>query len=468
MFNYTAFPEIHSGDEHFGIEGYVRPRAVSPRETTAGKTLFVFPFREEAEPEHPDRALAAAAAAEIRTGLRHLGPTTLLFLKNLDEIAWMVDDGGQCTYLREVKPENGCQRISVIGANSSGDQAEDWLVFSREVAYQGESLRDIQVAYRLEGSKAKGDERIVNQGVYPLAVFFPTERKTNLHLLIQGPYNTTPARDNVRDDDLNNWLVKQTAQLVVDSLEVIKAVGLLTVDFLPVLPIREWSHDEMFRPIRDAVEKAFRQYELLPTHSGNYARATDVRMARGGELRQLVSSEQLQALYASPTPVYWLPEQITADRMAELHGYLRNLGIGEVDPGAFVNLLSLEFLQQQSDDWLIEFYSYLDGIESLWQQRYPVGAARRKPIIRLEDGKHVTPFDHTGKLQAFLPMATESYFPTVKRSITSAPQALEFLRHLGLTKPDIVDAAIDAIDVSLPRFLNRGNMSNASTALLVF
>ena len=35
----------------------------------------------------------------------------------------------------------------------------------------------------------------------PLVVFFPTEKETFLGFLIQGPYRTTPARDNVPEHD---------------------------------------------------------------------------------------------------------------------------------------------------------------------------------------------------------------------------------------------------------------------------
>jgi hypothetical protein len=45
VYCYTATPEIHSGDEHFAIEHYVRPKAVTHREIAKGQsTLIALPF----------------------------------------------------------------------------------------------------------------------------------------------------------------------------------------------------------------------------------------------------------------------------------------------------------------------------------------------------------------------------------------------------------------------------------------
>ena len=61
-------------------------------------------------------------------------------------------------------------------------------------------------------------------------MFFPTEKETFLGFLIQGPYRTTPARDNVPGHDPSNQaLVRQTAALLADVLRELRDDGLLTV-----------------------------------------------------------------------------------------------------------------------------------------------------------------------------------------------------------------------------------------------
>ena len=73
VYAYTKTPRVYSGDEHFGIERYVRPFAVSPVAVGTG-TLFVFPFDLDTVP-------AAAAAREIAAALNALQPRILLFLR---------------------------------------------------------------------------------------------------------------------------------------------------------------------------------------------------------------------------------------------------------------------------------------------------------------------------------------------------------------------------------------------------
>ncbi len=74
VYAYTRTPQVHSGDEHFRIENYVRPFAAEPIAATG--TLFVFPFDHDTVP-------AAAAAAEIAAALTALQPRILLFLRNV-------------------------------------------------------------------------------------------------------------------------------------------------------------------------------------------------------------------------------------------------------------------------------------------------------------------------------------------------------------------------------------------------
>src|SRR6516165_5585847 len=77
VYAYTRTPSIHSGDEHFRIEHYVRPAA--ELEAAAGpptETLFVFPFDHDTVP-------AEVATREIRAALGALQPWILLFLRNI-------------------------------------------------------------------------------------------------------------------------------------------------------------------------------------------------------------------------------------------------------------------------------------------------------------------------------------------------------------------------------------------------
>ena len=76
VYAYTKTPRIHSSDEHFRIESYVRPFAESPAEVAGSRTLFVFPF------DHDD-VPSATAVHEISAALSDIEAGTLLFLRSL-------------------------------------------------------------------------------------------------------------------------------------------------------------------------------------------------------------------------------------------------------------------------------------------------------------------------------------------------------------------------------------------------
>ena len=59
-----------------------------------------------------------------------------------------------------------------------------------------------------------------------------------LSFLLQGPYRTTPSRDNVPQADLwNKRLVRQTALLLVQTLRWFRDNSLLGLDVLRCLPL---------------------------------------------------------------------------------------------------------------------------------------------------------------------------------------------------------------------------------------
>ena len=77
------------------------------------------------------------------------------------------------------------------------------------------------------------------------------------------------------------------------------------------------------------------------------------------------------------------------------------------------------------------------------------GPARAKPIIRLEDGSQVAPFDGQGRPAVYLPGPAASSLPTVRRAIADSPAARQFLAALNLTEPDVV---AEVLQIILPRY----------------
>ena len=275
VYAFTKTPEVHSGEEHFCIESYVRPHQLEQHTiTTPWTTLFRFPF------DHNDIS-PATAFREIGKRLKGLGLRTLLFLRSVEEIQWETVGEASGRYTRQTNPLHGGDRATLLGSCDGAECEEDWLVFRRPVQHRGQDVR-VEIAFqlnRVQNDSDKDEQRleITRLSDPPLVVFFPTEKRTGLGFLIQGPYRTTPARDNIpHQDDWNIRLVNETAELLVESLRTLRSENLLTTVLLETLPIQLESFPEgsMFRPLFDRVKQLLLDEPFLPTADSGHCCAT--------------------------------------------------------------------------------------------------------------------------------------------------------------------------------------------------
>lgn len=463
VYAYTNTPEIHSGIENFRIENYVRPYAVQHRDIgDSWTTLFTLPFNKE----DVERAIACG---EISTRLRQLSARTLLFLRNIKEIEYKLPDGIAGVYLRDEITKDGGREVTVIGQNNGDEQNENWLIFERPVEVtdpneNGPHKVPVEIAFRLENDNKDNLERIKKVKESPLVVFFPTQKETRLGFLIQGPYKTTPARDNIPPkDEWNKQLVKETAYLISDILHQFKVLGLLNVALLEALPIRpdDFPADGMFYPIYKTVRESLKNRELLPADDGSFVSAQSAKLASADWLRKLLRQAQFNLLYQKE--MKWISGEITeTGRYGELWKYIRQeLEVEELTPDSFARKINKPLLTAQIDEWFAHLYRYLLGTENLWRPPRGFGDSggilRTKPIIRLQDDSLVTPFRADGTTpNAFMPPPYDTDFPIVKRSIASDEQAGIFLKRLKLSEPDVYDEIVDRV---LPKYL-KGDISS--------
>ncbi len=434
VYGFTERPEIHSGDEDFGIDSFVWPSAQSAIERDPDQTVFIMPLR------NPD-----VDGEEIAKGLRRISLDTLLFLREIDTIEWSIPDGESGTYIRQSVPwdkHKHVRRVTVIGVSTDHDDVErDWLVFSRPTYGAADVLAGhVEVAFLMK------DERIVPVSHSPLVVFFPTVVETNLGFRIQGPYRTTPSRDSVPEaDEWNQQCVENTGDVLVDALVWLRDHEMLDVDVLRCLPIdqRKFDDESRFAPLYESVKEAFRSQELLPIFGGGYATAAGVKLARTQELRELFDRKQLERLFKSKHSISWLTDTISQDRTPDLRAYLmEDLGVDEITPQTILRKLNTSYLQHQSNGWMCRLYEFLKGQAALHRQ------AKDVPIIRLSDDTHVPAFVGDAP-QAFLPGPVKTEFPTVHEGACRSADAKQFLRMICLSEPHLVD---DVILYVLPKY----------------
>lgn len=437
VYAFTKRPEIHSDDEHFAIDQFVLPIAVPPRQHVEKETLFWIPF----DPED------TSAMHEVAVALRNLGCERLLFLKSVTEISWRLPDGTNGVFIKNPPgPEKDGQIITLIGeVEGEGVSVEQtWLLFSRTVRrLSGEAAGCVEIAFRVECTEGR-QLRVVEVNESKLVVFFPTEVSTHLGFLIQGPYRTTPSRDNVpQNDEWNRMLVNETASLLSDSLESLKQRNLLNTDTLAVFPVdaRRYGTESMFKPLFNETIRAFSELPVLPAADGGHVAGSLSKLARGEGLRELFSPSQLGNLVGEDGERHWLSEDITRDRAATVRDFLiHHVGVKELTPDSLSSRLTSEFLQAQEDSWMERLYEFLSSQKNLREDLMK----KQVPIIRCADGSHVSPFNG-GIPQVFLPSEGKTGFRTVKKSVCGSESARDFLKLLGLDVPDPVDDVIQNV-----------------------
>lgn len=429
VFAVTQNPEIFSGEYKIKIEDFVipTPQDVSSTPQKNG-TLIRIPFN------HKYRSREEIFILTHKK-LENLELRTLLFLINIKEIKWQTPSSNG-HYIKDSKSIQGKQNVNRVTLVSS-NVTEEYLVIEKPIKIEDKELR-VEVAYKL-GKDQNGKEIIVSETNSKLVVFFPTEKVTFLNFIIQGPYKTTPNRENIPlEDEQNKIILDDTGNLIAESLTIIKALGYLDTNFLSILPLDSElaKIEQIYSVIYKKVKEKFLSEKLLPTSDGTYTEAGNVLLARGKELTEFLNDNDIQNLFSKQN---WLDPNITYDKTRELRDYLINeLKVLEVDFESFARKITAEFLQTKSDEWMIDFYRRLLDQQSLWSERgYSKGVLRTKPIIRLENNEHIAPFDNNGKIQVYLPAETKSKYKTVKRALTEKEESLKFLKELGLTKPDL-------------------------------
>ena len=321
-------------------------------------------------------------------------------------------------------------------------------MFHRDVfSAEHQKIGRVEIAFSLVGVKdSPGRWAVQPLATSALVVFFPTVVESHLGFLVQGPYRTTPSRDNIPPGEpWNQHLVKETSSLLVEAMLWMRDQALLDVAALRCLPLdrEKFPKDSRFAPMFDAVRQAFQDKELLPTFDDRHVTAQHAKLARTQELRELFSPEQVAALFDSDIAA-WLSGDITQDKAPEIRQYLmRELGIDEITPAKLVPNLSKSFLEKQPDQWVSRLYEFLSGQEAALRRRLDT-----IPLVRLDDGTHVVAREN-GRANAFLPSAIATSFPTMRRAVCSTPEVRLFLRSLGITEPDPVD---DVIWNLLPKY----------------
>ena len=414
VYNYTDLPEIYSGNKRFRIRDYRKQEDIDNvdskvvKQIDKGRTVFRLPFKDRLRQED---------IAGLKKGLCNLEKRFLLFLRHLETVRWCDERDGQMgSYSCHRHPhdtiQNALQVELIASMNGNSQLSETLLVFRREVqppqAVIDELLqqaKEEEEQHRIQRSAKQQqpievafkliDGQITAMDSCVLFAYLPTEKETHLRFLIQGRYQTTPARDNMPNDNpWNKWLVQETANFLPEVLEQLKTGGLLEPTFFDVLPLQRKNVPEEFEPIAEALKEAMKDRPFVPTQDGGYAKAESVFYPHTEALRKLIESSWLH-----PDSSWLHPDIRRNTRCFEV---MHDAGVREINVSQVLRWLeaqsqSRDWFVDRPNEWLLSLYAYLK------EQRSERERIKKLPLVRLENGRHVCAIDQS----AFLPPDTD-------------------------------------------------------------
>ena len=445
VYRFTETPQISSGStHHFEInESGNRDEISSLNGEDFQKTTIRLPFKSDSQDVKAsiDECLNKSdAKASINGGLTKLDGQTILFLRHINRIEWQPPDGGE--FLERTDTDEGPHVRSVTVNSSSQNEAEHWLIFDRDVASpDGSKTTSLEIAFH-QTKTDHGDWSITKiDRDLCLSVYFPTGKETRLGFRVQGGFETTASRESIlEDNEWNEQLVEETGELLVEALLWLKQKKKLDKGVLECLPIEHEfflnNYDRLFAPVAKQLVTALREKELLPTANHGYCKASDAVYPNIPELAQLFNVAQLKILFKKPN-IRWLSKEECSPLKKD--NYLKGqLKVSEIRTENIINQLDKDFLEKQKEPWIKKFYAFLSG------KPYLLDAIKQKPILRLQNDRHVCPSS-----TVYLPPEQgETKYDCVKRELLkgdNGKDARKFVEELGIVEPDLVSEALELV-----------------------
>lgn len=414
VFAYTETPHIWSPTFSFKITDLVLPWELEakPNQQRQTTTRFEFPFN------NPKKD-AQTAFTEIESGLNELAETTLLFLSNLKVIRWQIDDAVHGEIGRIQHPKQHIELRKTV--NGSHVASAHFLCFNGPVT--GHSKLRVAIAYELgfvkdaesfTPKKALAKQlKIVPANPGQVAVYFPAEKETSrLRFHFHAPFVPTLDRASIKDTNANIPLFEDVARLTADSLHRIRDFGLLTAEFLDVLPNPVDGVREPFKTIQDAIVTEMNTQPLTPTFGKSHTPATHL-LQGSATLKKLVPD--IDALVSRDTgdaPIQWT---ISAQSRSRRDLFLSSLDIPTWDTQEFVQRLIesasddghkkpeggfMEWLASKTSEWHQRLYALLMGYVRNYRTAHPLIDYQFQllRIVKRTDGTYSR--------------GSQSYFPT--------------------------------------------------------
>jgi hypothetical protein len=473
VFAYSETPHIWSPTFSFKITELVLPSALPASPDLDGRTRFDFPFN------NPKKA-PPDACKEIETGLNELAETTLLFLRHIKSIKWHIEGGSSGDILRIDHSDHHVEMLKQIDGQTT--TSAHFLKFDQIVA--GLERQRVATAFALDylpNVQAYSSDKPLSKQlkIVPVrgqvAVFFPAAKESSgLRFHLHAPFVPELSRASIKETPANKPLFDQLAALAASSLHPIRDLGLLTTEFLSVLPNPQDQLGQRYFGIRDSIIAAMNDEPLTPTYAKGHAPGRLLVQAKAS-LKELLGTEDLEFLIDyDDEPPQWAATRGLQGTNVER--FMNGLAIENWDIEAFVDCIAEKSTEGGWPGVRPDFAIWLAAKSVEWhQQMYALLAResevqaglhrlRRCKIVRLVDGGYSVGskchFSDDNTWRATDVQCVDAAIYTAGKNKPQQDYARKFLEDLRVThigERHLVEAVLKGSYVGDSRPLNQGD-----------
>lgn len=489
VFQYTNTPHIYDPNFRFKIERFIVPSILEQDfpERKQNETIFEFPF------DNPERE-PDVAYNDIFNKLKNLS-YPLLFLSELENIDYVIDglEGfyGKKTIEKYDFSDTTAEYIQLT--HIVGETIHDDYLWIFSKYYEGENGNNYK--YSVGFFSDEGGKLIPKNE--PAFCFFPTKATTGLKFIIHAPFLLTDSREGIRAGiDHNENMVDLLAQLAAEAIVYLKEIGeerstrLIDDNIIKIIPYNSEifsspdNKDRIsFRPFYDKILSAFENHPIIPAMEG-YVNRENAYWASVPQLSQLFTDKQL-AVICDNQNAKWVFTSIGRDDLQrnekELTNYLDKLTKTNINEDAIIcgrkkgytynrylgvrqtveNVTGItpQFIENQSFDWLHEFYKWLS------ETKNRTDLSKDKPIF-LDQNLNATPaYDKDKQLILFLPVEGISGYKTINNNLLENEDTKRFIESIGIKRPSLKDQIYNQI---LPLYKNHENNPDTDLHFKIF
>ena len=399
VYSYTTRPEIYDDKFWFAIEDYIVPVRLKEDHPMREEkeTLFYFPFKN-----------VNIAYDEIMQKLRSLQNPSL-FLNNINEIDWHNESGDHGHYSKVIRKQYTvkgikCQRIALV----NNTETDDLWLFSKNIVIEDHGKHSISVGFYLDN-----DGQIDTKRRHKVYCFFPTSEKVDLCCILHAPFLLTDNRQNITDSQENRYMVVKLAELAASALPILRNESLssdnklINDNIFEIVPLEENYRDygdvltknTFFEAYKDIIRKE----ALLLSRNGQYLKVSNSAIPARREIVEIVDRKQLNDLLQKSNQE---KDFICIDSCSDddVKSYLTSeLEIDSFSYSDLARLLTAEFMQHQSKEWISKFYySIFDNAKQLLKSKKPGEMARweqkmeplfrKAPLFKNQNGEWMAPY----------------------------------------------------------------------------